>query len=88
MSDYPRKDSYKMKIYSPIELEIWQEITFEFLSQEITSKITKSNQSKDTLTQNYIYESDYLNLENIKEQEIFQINIKTKKKKKLIRNPK
>lgn len=79
----PEKDSYKMKIYSPIELEIWQEITFLFLSEEITSKITKSNQAKDNLTQNYIYESDYLNLENIKEQEIFQVNIKTQNEVKI-----
>lgn len=79
----PEKDSYKMKIYSPIELIIWQEITFDFLGEEITSKITKSNQAKDTLTQNYIYESDYLNLENIKEQEIFQVNIKAQKEEKI-----
>ncbi|EKD66773.1 MAG: hypothetical protein ACD_49C00011G0002 [uncultured bacterium (gcode 4)] len=79
----PEKDSYKMKIYSPIELTIWQEITFDFLGEEITSKITKSNQAKDTLTQNYIYESDYLNLENIKEQEIFQVNIKAQNQEKI-----
>lgn len=79
----PEKDSYKMKIYSPVELTIWQEITFDFLGEEISSKITKSNQAKDNLTQNYIYESEYLNLENIKEQEIFQINIKTQNQKKI-----
>jgi len=72
----PEKNSYKMKIYSPVELLIWQEISFKFQDQEINSKILRSSQSKDSLTQNYIYESDYLNLENIKEQEIFQVNIK------------
>ena len=69
-------DSYKMKIYSPVELLIWQEISFKFQDQEINSKILRASQSKDSLTQNYIYESDYLNLENIKEQEIFQVDIK------------
>lgn len=72
----PETHSQKLKIYSPVELDIWQEISFDFDNEIVVSKIVKWNSSKDNLTQNYIYESDYIDLKNLKEQEIIQVNIK------------
>jgi hypothetical protein len=72
----PNNNSTKIKIYSPVELNIWDEFTFDY--NNITYQITIDNalQYKDQITQNYIYESNYLDDNYFKWGEILDLNYK------------
>jgi len=58
---YPNKKSTKIKIYSPVELKAWDKLIFDFWAKSFEVSIENVLVYKDPITQNYIYESNYLN---------------------------
>lgn len=83
----PKNSSTKIKIYSPIELKIWDKLVFHFNWKDINIEIKNALVYKDQITQNYIYESNYLENNNIKYWEILNlklIDIDTNKENKNI----
>jgi len=58
---YPSSQSTKIKIYSPVELNMWDKLVFDFWWESYEVMIENVLVYKDPITQNYIYESNYLN---------------------------
>ncbi len=58
---YPNTESTKIKIYSPVELNVWDKLVFDFSNESYEVMIENVLVYKDPITQNYIYESNYLN---------------------------
>ncbi len=69
----PSKKSQKIKIYSPIELNIWDKLTFEFKGNPYEIIIENALVYKDSATQNYVYESNYLDKNYFKSWEIVSL---------------
>lgn len=84
----PNKKSLKVKIYSPIKINIWDKLWFTFNKKQYSIFIENSLVYKDQLTQNYIYESNYLDKLNIKTWDILDLTYKSKNKKQDLRNKK
>lgn len=74
----PDDKSTKIKIYSPQELDSWDKLVFEF--NGIIHDVTIENVLvyKDSSTQNYIYESNYLDQDYFKEWEILSLSFENK----------
>jgi hypothetical protein len=70
----PNAKSTKIKIYSPIELNLWDKLTFEFKSELYEIIIENALIYKDAATQNYVYESNYLDRKYFKDWEIISLN--------------
>lgn len=70
----PNNNSTKIKIYSPIELNMWDKLTFDFnwINYEII--IENVLIYKDPTTQNYVYESNYLEKDTFKDWEILSLS--------------
>jgi len=80
----PNAKSTKIKIFSPIELEIWDKLIFELNKKPYEIRIENALIYKDAITQNYVYESNYLDRKYFKQWEIISLkfekspsNIKT-----------
>ncbi len=71
----PENSSTKIKIYSPIELKIWDKLIFNFNWKDYNIEIKNALVYKDQITQNYIYESNYLEDNNIKDWEILNLKL-------------
>lgn len=69
----PDTQSTKIKIYSPIELSLWDKLIFEFNNELYEIKIENVLVYKDPITQNYIYESNYLDQKFFKDWEILSL---------------
>ena len=69
----PSTWSAKVKIYSPIELDMWDKLIFEFNDELYEIKIENVLVYKDQITQNYIYESNYLDQNFFKDWEILSL---------------
>lgn len=77
----PVKKSLKIKIYSPIKLNLWDKLFFYINKNKYDIFIKNSLIYKDQLTQNYIYESNYLNNLDIKNWDILDLSYESKDKK-------
>jgi len=66
----PNEKSTKIKITSPVVLEIWDKLIFEFNSEKYEIVIENALIYKDSITQNYVYESNYLDRNYFKDWEI------------------
>lgn len=73
----PESQSTKIKIYSPVELDIWDKLIFEFNSELYEIKIENVLVYKDPITQNYIYESNYLDQDFFKDGEILSLSFES-----------
>ncbi|MFK7780320.1 MAG: efflux RND transporter periplasmic adaptor subunit [Candidatus Gracilibacteria bacterium] len=71
----PNTQSKKVKIYSPIELNMGDKLVFEFNNQSYEIMIENVLVYKDSITQNYVYESNYLNENSFKDGEILSLKI-------------
>jgi len=69
----PNTKSTKIKIYSPIELNMWDKLIFEFNNQNYEIIIENILTYKDPATQNYVYESNYLDKKYFKDWEILSL---------------
>jgi hypothetical protein len=70
----PNSKSTKIKIYSPIELSLWDKLTFELNWELYEIIIENALIYKDAMTQNYVYESNYLDRKYFKDWEILSLN--------------
>jgi len=70
----PSKESTKIKIYSPIELNIWDTLIFIFKEDAYEIIIENVLIYKDPATQNYVYESNYLDKDYFKDGEILSLS--------------
>jgi hypothetical protein len=70
----PSTNSTKIKIYSPVELEIWDKLIFNFNGDDFEVIIENVLVYKDPITQNYIYDSNYLDKNYFKDWEILSLN--------------
>ena len=70
----PNAKSTKIKIYSPIELNLWDKLTFEFKWDLYEIIIENALIYKDAATQNYVYESNYLDRKYFKDWEILSLD--------------
>ena len=70
----PNAKSTKIKIYSPVELNIWDKLLFEFNQEKYEIIIENALIYKDAITQNYVYESNYLDRKYFKDWEIISLN--------------
>ena len=70
----PNAKSTKIKIYSPIELNLWDKLTFEFNWEKYEVIIENALIYKDAATQNYVYESNYLDRKYFKDWEILNLD--------------
>ena len=84
----PDKKSLKIKIYSPIKLNIWDKLWFFHNKNKYFTSIKNSLIYKDQLTQNYIYESDYLDNIDIKTWDILDLIYENIDKKEEDKNKK
>ncbi len=71
----PNAKSTKIKIYSPIELSIWDKLIFDFNWEKYEIIIENALIYKDAATQNYVYESNYLDRKYFKDWEIISLDI-------------
>ncbi len=69
----PNNKSTKVKIYSPIELNIWDKLIFELNWEKYEIIIENALVYKDAITQNFVYESNYLDRKYFKEGEIITL---------------
>ena len=69
----PNDINYKLQIFSPMKIELWTEFNFEKDNIIYTWNIVNQLTYKDKTTQNYIYESNYIENINLKEQDIINI---------------
>jgi hypothetical protein len=76
----PNAKSTKIKIYSPIELKLWDKLNFKFKSKPYEITIENALIYKDVITQNYVYESNYLDRKYFKDWEIINLNFETSSK--------
>lgn len=70
----PNNKSTKIRIYSPIELNINDKLIFEFNNKNYDILVENELIYKDPITQNYIYESNYLNDDYFKNWEIISLS--------------
>ena len=70
----PDNKSTKIKIYSPVELNIWDALVFDFKWELYEIIIENILTYKDPITDNYIYESNYLDQSYFKDWEILSLN--------------
>jgi hypothetical protein len=70
----PNDKSTKIKIYSPVELNLWDKLIFEFNNEDYEIIIENALIYKDPITQNYIYESNYLDNDYFKDWEIISLS--------------
>ena len=69
----PNTWSTKIKIYSPVELDMWDKLIFDFNNELYEVIIENVLVYKDQMTQNYIYESNYLIENFFKDWEILNL---------------
>jgi len=69
----PNAKSTKIKIFSPVELKIWDKLIFELNEKSYEIKIENALIYKDAITQNYVYESNYLDRKYFKQWEIISL---------------
>ncbi len=77
----PNAKSTKIKIYSPVELDIWDKLTFELNWKTYEVIIENALIYKDAITQNYVYESNYLDRKYFKDWEIVSLKYENEKEK-------
>jgi len=70
----PDSQSTKIKIYSPVELSMWDKLIFDFNDELYEIKIENVLVYKDPITQNYVYESNYLDQNYFKDGEILSLH--------------
>ncbi|MDD2870456.1 MAG: hypothetical protein PHS49_00565 [Candidatus Gracilibacteria bacterium] len=70
----PNSNSTKIKIYSPIELDMGDKLTFDFNGINYEIIIENVLIYKDPTTQNYVYESNYLVKDTFKDGEILSLS--------------
>lgn len=70
----PNDKSTKIKIYSPVELDLEDKLVFEFDNESYEIIVENELIYKDPVTQNYIYESNYLNDDYFKDGEIISLS--------------
>jgi len=73
----PNTKSTKIKIFSPIELNLWDKLLFNFNSEKYEIIIENVLIYKDPATQNYVYESNYLDKKYFKDGEILSLEFKS-----------
>jgi len=71
----PNNKSIKIKIYSPVELNIWDKLSFSLNWKDYEVVIQNALVYKDALTQNFVYESNYLDRKYFKEGEILNLKL-------------
>ncbi len=69
----PHNKSTKIKIYSPVELNIWDKLSFKIDNNIYEIIIENALVYKDPMTQNYIYESNYLDKKYFKDGEVIEL---------------
>jgi len=77
----PNAKSTKIKIYSPIELNLWDKLTFDFKWEPYEIFIENALIYKDAATQNYVYESNYLDRKYFKDWEIIELSLENTENK-------
>ena len=82
----PDTKSTKIKIYSPVELEMWDKLVFEFNNELYEIQIENVLVYKDQITQNYIYESNYLDQNFFKDWEILSLSFEDNDESDLVIN--
>ncbi len=80
----PNIQSTKIKIYSPIELNMWDKLIFNFNNELYEIKIENVLVYKDPITQNYIYESNYLDQNFFKDWEILSLSFENTEDEDLV----
>ena len=71
----PNNQSTKIKIYSLIELNMWDKLLFDFNWNNYEITIENVLVYKDPVTQNYVYESNYLVENYFKDWEILSLSL-------------
>ncbi len=71
----PSWDNFKIKIFSPIELNIWTKLNFEFDWEKYETSITNVLSYKDQMTKNFVYESDYIDSTIFKTWEVLELKL-------------
>lgn len=80
----PNAKSTKIKIYSPVELSIWDKLTFELKWELYEVFIENALVYKDAITQNFVYESNYLDRKYFKDWEIINLSFENNDSEKVI----
>ena len=75
----PNAKSTKIKIYSPVELNIWDKLTFDFNWEPYEIIVENALVYKDVITQNFVYESNYLDRKYFKDWEIIELSLENNK---------
>jgi hypothetical protein len=75
----PNAKSTKIKIYSPVELNIWDKLTFDFNWELYEIVVENALVYKDIMTQNFVYESNYLDRKYFKDWEIIELSLENNK---------
>jgi len=76
----PNAKSTKIKVYSPVELSIWDKLTFNFNDELYEIVIENALVYKDVITQNFVYESNYLDRKYFKDWEIIELSLENVEK--------